>query len=42
MDAEGWVGFKKSYVIIRVGLAKIICLLTKWVGGSKKVKNMLT
>ena len=32
----GWVGFKKSYVINRVGQAKILCLLTRWVGGSKK------
>ena len=31
-----WVGLKKSYVINRVGLAKILCLLTRWVGGSKK------
>ena len=32
----GWVGFKKSYVINRVGETKILCLLTRWVGGSKK------
>ena len=29
------MGLKKSYVINRVGLAKILCLLTRWVGGSK-------
>ena len=32
----GWVGFKKTYVIIRVSQAKILCLLTWWVVGSKK------
>ena len=30
------MGFKKSYVINRVGQEKILCLLTRWVGGSKK------
>ena len=30
------MGLKKSYVINRVGLAKILRLLTRWVGGSKK------
>ena len=30
------MGLKKSYVIIRVGHAKILLLLTRWVGGSKK------
>ena len=29
------MGFK-SYVIDRVGQVKILCLLTRWVGGSKK------
>ena len=29
------MGLKKSYVINRVGLAKILRLLTRWVGGSK-------
>ena len=38
----GWVGFKKSYVICRVGQAKsYVCLQGGWVG-QKKVKNMLT
>ena len=32
----GWVGFKKSYVIYRVGQAKILCLLIRWVGRSIK------
>ena len=32
----GWVGFKKSYIINRVGQVKILCLLKSWVGGSKK------
>ena len=32
----GWVGFKKSYIIKGVGQGKILCLLTRWVGGSKK------
>ena len=36
MCCSGWVGFKRSYVIDRVGRAKILCLLTRWVGGSKK------
>ena len=31
-----WVGFKKSYVINRGGSCKILRLLTRWVGGSKK------
>ena len=35
MSLGGWVGLKKSYVINRVGLAKILRLLTRWVGGSK-------
>ena len=30
------MGFKKSYVINKVGQAKILCVLTMWVGGSKK------
>ena len=29
------MGLKKSYVIIGVGHDKILCLLTRWVGGSK-------
>ena len=37
----GWVGFKKSYVINRVGQAKILCLLIWWVG-QKQAQNMLT
>ena len=32
----GWVGFTKSYLINRVGHVKILCLLTRWVVGSKK------
>ena len=35
MSLGGWVGLKKSYVINRVGLAKILRSLTRWVGGSK-------
>ena len=31
-----WVGFQKSYVIIRVGPGKCLRLLTRWVGGVKK------
>jgi hypothetical protein len=31
-----WVGFKKSYVINWGGSCKILRLLTRWVGGSKK------
>ena len=31
-----WVGLQKSYVINGVGHEKILCLLTRWVGGSKK------
>ena len=33
---NGWVGLEKSYVITGVGHAKILRLLTRWVGGSKK------
>ena len=33
---RGWVGFQKSYVIIRVGHGKCLRLLTRWVGGVKK------
>ena len=33
---RGWVGFNKSYIINRVGQAKILCMLTRWVGGFKK------
>ena len=32
----GWVGFRKSYVIFRVGHSKCLRLLTRWVGGVKK------
>ena len=31
-----WVGFRKSYVIVRVGHAKCLCPITRWVGGVKK------
>ena len=38
----GWVGFKKSYIINRVGQEKsYVCLQGGWVG-QKKAKNMLT
>ena len=30
-----WVGLQKSYVINGVGHEKILCLLTRWVGGSE-------
>ena len=33
---RGWVGFQKSYVIIRVGHGKCLLLLTRWMGGVKK------
>ena len=32
----GWMGFRKSYVIIRVGYGKCLRWLTRWVGGVKK------
>ena len=32
----GWVGFRKSYVIVRVGHGKSLLPLTRWVGGLKK------
>ena len=32
----GWVGFRKYYVIFRVGHGKCLCLITRWVGGVKK------
>ena len=32
----GWVGFRKSYVIFRVGHDKSLRLITRWVGGVKK------
>ena len=32
----GWVGFWKSYVIVRVGHGKCLRPLTRWVGGLKK------
>ena len=35
---RGWVGFRKSYVIFRVGHSKCLRLLTRWVGGVKKGK----
>ena len=31
-----WVGFRKSYVIVRVGHGKSLRPLTRWVGGLKK------
>ena len=33
------MGFKESYVIDRVGQVKILGLLTRWVGGSKKASK---
>ena len=30
-----WVGLQKSYVINGVGHEKVLCLLTRWVGGSE-------
>ena len=35
-NLRGWVGFRKSYVIFRVGHGKCLCLITRWVGGVKK------
>ena len=38
---QGWVGFKKSYVINRVGQAKCyVCLQGGWVG-QKKAQTFL-
>ena len=31
-----WVGFQKSYVIVRVGYGKWLRPITRWVGGVKK------
>ena len=33
---RGWVGFRKSYVIFRVGHGKCLRPITRWVGGVKK------
>ena len=35
----GWVGFQKSYVILRVGHGKCLRPITRWVGGAKKGQN---
>ncbi len=35
-NSKWWVGCQKSYVILRVGLAKCLCFLIMRVGGSKK------
>ena len=32
----GWVGFRKYYVIFRLGHGKCLRRLTRWVGGVKK------
>ena len=32
----GWVGFRKSYVIFRLGQGKCLRQITRWVGGVKK------
>ena len=32
----GWVGFRKSYVIYRLGHGKCLRPITRWVGGVKK------
>ena len=31
-----WVGFQKSYVIVRLGHGKCLRPITRWVGGVKK------
>ena len=35
----GWVGFQKSYVILKVGHGKCLRPITRWVGGVKKGQN---
>ena len=37
-----WVGFQKSYIIVRVGHDKCLRTITRWVVGVKKDKNLLT
>ena len=32
----GWVGFRKYYIIFRVGHGKCLRPITRWVGGVKK------
>ena len=34
--SRDWVGFQKSYVIVRVGHDKCLCPITSSVGGVKK------
>ena len=31
-----WVGFRKAYVIVRMGREKCLRPITRWVGGVKK------
>ena len=35
-NSREWVGFQKSYVIVRVGHGKCLRPITRWVGGVKK------
>ena len=34
-----WVGFQKSYVIVRVAHGKCLRPIARWVGGVKKRQN---
>ena len=38
-NSREWVGFQKSYVIVRVGHGKCLRPITRWVGGVKKGQN---
>ena len=38
-NLRGWVGFRESYVIFKVGHGKSLRPITRWVGGVKKAKK---